>query len=326
MTASRTGADGSTGVLETTWPVVKQAQHVRINHGRVGEIAGRWIHDLTVPEWNRAHHWSDGGPRTVNWLLVLDALNFCFWPEPKWQVTYQGKLLDGYWALAASLTRAMEEGIPIDDARYLAGISATDLREVFRGEGEIPLLARRVANLREVGEVLLARYDGQLTTAVEAAGGSAVRFVQQVVADFFSFGDGATYRGHEVRFYKRAQILVGDIWGTFGGERWGAFHDLDRLTAFADYKLPQVLRRLGVLEYSRSLAQRVDQQIELAPGSPEEVEIRSATIWAVELLRQAMARLRRPLYAFQIDWCLWDMGQSQPDDRKPYHRTRTIYY
>lgn len=27
-------------------------------------------------------HYLDGGPLTVQYLLVLDALNFCFWPEP----------------------------------------------------------------------------------------------------------------------------------------------------------------------------------------------------------------------------------------------------
>ena len=31
------------------------------------------------------------------------------------------------------------------------------------------------------------------------------------------------------------------------------------------------------------------------------------------------------LPSFQIDWCLWDMGQRMPL-LKPYHRTRTIYY
>ena len=27
-------------------------------------------------------HFFDGGPLTAQYLLVLDALNFCFWPEP----------------------------------------------------------------------------------------------------------------------------------------------------------------------------------------------------------------------------------------------------
>ena len=32
-------------------------------------------------EWDfEGIHYSDGGPLTVQYLLVLDALNFCFWP------------------------------------------------------------------------------------------------------------------------------------------------------------------------------------------------------------------------------------------------------
>lgn len=32
-------------------------------------------------EWNfEGIHYFDNGPLTVQYLLVLDALNFCFWP------------------------------------------------------------------------------------------------------------------------------------------------------------------------------------------------------------------------------------------------------
>jgi hypothetical protein len=36
-----------------------------------------------------------------------------------------------------------------------------------------------------------------------------------------------------VFFYKRAQIFVGDLFGAFGGQGLGAFHDIDQLTMFA---------------------------------------------------------------------------------------------
>jgi hypothetical protein len=31
-------------------------------------------------EWDASVHFCDGGPLTVQYLLVVDALNFCFWP------------------------------------------------------------------------------------------------------------------------------------------------------------------------------------------------------------------------------------------------------
>jgi hypothetical protein len=98
------------------------------------------------------------------------------------------------------------------------------------------------------------------------------------------------------------------------------------LTAFADYKLPQVLRHLGILNYSPELAQMVDNQVLLSPGSAEEIEIRANTIWAVEVIRQELERCGRKTRAFEIDWLLWNMGQEDTYRAKPYHRTVTIFY
>ena len=56
-----------------------------------------------------------------------------------------------------------------------------------------------------------------------------------------------------VALYKRAQILVGDIWACCGGTGYGAFSDIDTITAFADYRVPQLLSWFDVLQYSDSL-------------------------------------------------------------------------
>ena len=135
----------------------------------------------------------------------------------------------------------------------------------------------------------------------------------------------ASFRKREIRFLKRAQICVADIYGSFSGKGWGAFSDFDRLTAFADYKLPQVLRHFNVLEYDPTLAERIDNQELLEPGSEEEVELRAATIWSCELLRREMAVRNRPMSAAAIDQRLWLLGQHTLELR-PYHRVRTIYY
>src|SRR6218665_56305 len=56
-----------------------------------------------------------------------------------------------------------------------------------------------------------------------------------------------------VAIYKRAQILVADIWACCGGQGIGTFTDIDTLTAFADYRIPQALVWFGVLQYSEHL-------------------------------------------------------------------------
>ena len=275
----------SVGVLTSTYPVVEQGELVWIDTERVGRLVDQWAAQsetgkIAPPAWYDAYHFFDGTERTVNWILVLDALNFCFWAEkgqPRWTVEYRGETLNGYLAEAAALTRAVEEHIPLWDAQYLSTMSENDLAHIFRGQQRIPLFEQRLYNVREVGRVLLKRYDGQFVHAIEQAGYNAVQLALLLAREFSSFYDVALYRGREVRFLKRAQICVADLYGAFGGKSWGALTAMDQLTAFADYKLPQVLRHVGVLEYAPPLAERVDNQELMEAGSEEEVEIRAAT-------------------------------------------------
>jgi hypothetical protein len=282
-----------------------------------------------LPPWETLYQFYDGGEKTVSYLLVLDTLNFCFWPalgKGKWEMEYKSRKLSGYYALAASLKQAVESGMPIDRAEFLAELSSRELKEHLGGQGELQLLKERVQNLNELGKVLIEEYNGQASELVEAAGESAIALVRILYGRLSSFRDVAKYWGHQVPFYKRAQIFAADLHGAFQGKAWGRFADMDKLTAFADYKLPQVLRHLGILHYSPDLENMIDQQISIQAGSPEEVEIRANTIWAVELIRQEVAKMGKRLKALEIDWILWNMGQDEAFKKKPYHRTTTIFY
>lgn len=322
------------GVLSSTRLVVEQGEFVWINTDHVAKLAEQWGEQgrraSSPPSypWDDRYHFSDGSERTANWILLLDALNFCFWPErdaPRWTIEYEGETLNGYWAEAASLTRAVAEGIPLWDAEYLSTIRKEEIEYIFRGTEEIPLLEERVVHAREVGRVLLERFDGQFVHAIEQAEGNAVKLTQLLARNFPSFHDVARYRNHSIVFLKRAQICVADLHAAFQGKMWGKVTGLEQLTAFADYKLPQVLRHYHVLEYHATLAERVDAQEPLAPGSEEELEIRAGTIWACELLRRSLLQQGCTMTNVEIDQRLWLLGQESSEMR-PYHRTRTVYY
>ncbi len=321
------------GVLASTKKVVEQGEHVWINVDQIERLCQKWLQDFVEQYepptvWDVRYHFHDETERTVNWILLLDALNFCFWAErgqSRWTITYKDECLNGYWAEAAALKRAVEEGMPLWDAQYLCQIDEDTMAHIFRGQYMIPLFAQRVAHAHEVGKVLLERFEGQFANAVMQAQGSAVQLVLLLVDAFPSFRDIASYRHNEVRFLKRAQICVADLHAAFAGQRWGAFRDIDQLTIFADYKLPQVLRHYNILEYHPELAARVDHQELIPAGSEEEIEIRAATIWACELLRSTMAQHGYTISASEIDQRLWLMGQNATD-MKPYHRARTIFY
>jgi hypothetical protein len=321
------------GVLCAAANMLLTTSLVTIDHDAITRLAEQWA-SAPWPEKAGldALHFNDGTERTVNWILLLDALNFCFWGEPgqpRWRVEWRGETLDGYAALAAALSRAVEEGLPLWDARYLAGMTPQGLGHILRPVAdapEIPLFTTRVSNVREAGAVLLKHYDGQFTHAVERAKGNAVALARLLADDFPSFRDISVWRGEPLAFLKRAQICVADLHASFNGERWGAFHNLDQLTAFADYKLPQLLRATGALNYCEALARPVDQYALIPAGSEEEIAIRAATVCAVELLRRALRAKGIERTASAIDYRLWDASQRLGPGVKPYHRTRTIYY
>lgn len=56
-------------------------------------------------------HPNDMTKETLDWIVVLDALNFSFWTDEKvepWIVRFEGKNYKGYWALCAAVNRALK--------------------------------------------------------------------------------------------------------------------------------------------------------------------------------------------------------------------------
>ncbi len=359
------------GVLSSCTAVVNAMTAVTIDPEAIAALAGELVaNQVSPPAWDTDIHFEGTGDhateQTIGWIFALDALNFCFWgqdPDPswRWRIVSNGDIHDGYMALAIALRDAARNGVPIWDPAWLAAVDheiVVDLLRPVPGSAPIPLLAERVANLRELGEQIQARVAGDrpFTTFAEGAHGSAPALVRAVVEAFPSFNDVAVWTppdgsgsAIEVRLYKRAQILVSDLAGALevGQEHRRAARpapldvsapsaaqhddvsplaDRDQLTAFADYKVPQVLRHLGLIRYRDDLAAAIHRRELISPGSRAEVEIRAATIWTCELLRQQLANSGGSFTAADVDWLLWNLGQSLPATCEPYHRTVTVFY
>ncbi len=315
-------------VLETTKSVVAEAKHVQINDAAMEKVCAEFSTKDTKTWIDAAPFtWQRGNDETeLAFVIVLNALNFCYWGEQKWSMTHQGKKLDGAWGMIASLRRAMEEGIPILDPRYLETIQKDDVAHILREEHHIPLFEERCGILQEVGHQMGIKYNYRFSYVVAAANGDALQLVDLLTRDFPSYCDDAVYNGRRVYFHKRAQLAVGDLCYAFKGDGFGKFRSIEQLTAVADYKIPQVLRKLGILEYNASLAEKVDAKMEIPHKSPEEIEIRASQIWAIERMKRILQPRFSQLTARGIDSWLWLKGQQKSPDDKPYHRTRTIAY
>ena len=208
------------------------------------------------------------------------------------------------------------------------------LRHVFRPSANgvpMPLVEDRLYCLREAGYVLREHFNGTFTTCIEQSKGSSAVLVNLLVDNFPCLDDRHSYEDITVRFHKRAQILVADLWACFEGHGFGYFHDIDQITMFADYRIPQMLHSLGCLQYSPPLESHIRQKKAIDSGHPWEIQLRGCSIWGVELLRREIHR-QHPgthLNAILIDFFLYDtMKEMEKKGRDciSHHRTRSIWY
>lgn len=81
---------------------------------------------------------------TLNFIFVMDLLNFSFWSEKsedeRFAVEYRGKKWTGYWSLVACLQRALDEGkflicFPfiafLPNVHFNHPIQATNMHRIF---------------------------------------------------------------------------------------------------------------------------------------------------------------------------------------------------
>jgi len=344
-------------IRSSTAYVMKLSQNVQINQNKILEEITSHPNQYTkasLPSWtSEEFHYSDGTDLTAQYVLVLDALNFCFWPLPNYE----------YVDLAGALKRVLQKDKNAFDAHRLSKVTPQELsiwlqpqkknrdekkklestntkkRKLEEETSEstsllpIPLIEERARLIREIGIALLRYFDGKAANLVKAAEKKASNLVRLVTSSFSGFRDHCIYEGKQIFLYKRAQIFVGDIYGAYEGKGLGEFSDLSYLTCFADYRVPQLLRHLGILTYDEKLAKKIDNREILPAGSQEEVEIRAATIQAVELLKDQCNLIQRKqqqsnstIDSFEIDWLLWNRGESMLSSLKPCHQTLTIYY
>ena len=249
-----------------------------------------------------AVHYLDGPREAVaRYLLTLDSINFGSGWFP---VLAKRPGCSGYTTVAANLSDRFRADGPWSNAE----LRALDTRAVASALGQSPdleLMAIYAQGLRSLGGWLGER---TVLDTVDAARGSAEAFAASLAHGMAMFRD----RG----FYKRAQIAAADL--ALAGV--AEFHDLDRLTIFADNLVPHVLRCEGVLIYDARLAAHIDAGRELRPG-PQEREIRACAVHACELLAARLATPPRVL-----DNWLWNLGQEPAYKARPRHRCRCVFY
>ena len=277
--------------------IAASARWVQIDLGRIDAVG-----EAPAPQLDPERHYLEGSAGDVAaYMLTLDAINF----GSGWFPTLHKRPgCSGYFTVAWSLAdRWRDHGPwPPDELRRL---DAATVAAVLGQDADHELMELYAQALRDLGRFLGGR---SALEAVGEAGGSAERLAETLAAGMPFFDD----RG----FWKRAQIVPNDL--ALAGV--AEFHDLDRLTIFADNLVPHVLRVDGVLRYDERLAAHIDAGQLLPPGE-EEREIRACALHACELIAERTGTPPRV-----IDMWLWNRGQAPRYKAIPRHRTRTVFY
>ncbi|GFR50472.1 hypothetical protein Agub_g12520, partial [Astrephomene gubernaculifera] len=131
--------ESSNNVVRTSTEfVASQAVHVQIDQKAINKAVDEFsldkLKELTSPKaFNKDIHFVDGGPLTVQYLLVVDALNFCFWPDEELE----------YEQLSVGIKRALESDPTALSAERLLRATGADVAALLGWGREVPLQEER---------------------------------------------------------------------------------------------------------------------------------------------------------------------------------------
>lgn len=303
-------------IKESSKYVSDNSKYVKINYEKIDEI-------IEGGEFNTIRYWLDTNPFNildmnyrdiVNFLLLYHTIgDYCFWGDPKWEIDTEVGKLDGSYAIMYILINRFRNNNDMN-------MSYEEFADMLKGNVEIPLLKERYNCLVEMNKYLDSIgkdfYDEIKDLKVD------IDLLDYVVSIFSYFKDETNYDGVNVYFYKRAQLLVSDV-----------LHvrkmlenievDYSNLMGCADYKIPQVMNSLGMLEYEYDLEYKLARKEELEEDSIEEIEIRANDLVVIDYIYE---KLNREVRRMDINDYIWLLGQDKSKINKNYHRTKTIHY
>lgn len=305
-------------VLKTTKEISKNSKYIHINLKAIKNL-----HLNT----SKVGHWLSSNPYgildlniedIVNFLIMYDAIDCCFWGNPKWTIKdSHGNNIDGAFALLYALLKLYKDQGNLN----FELITFEKFKDHLKGNIDIPLLKERYQILQKISAVINQKMNGNFYQYIRNIK-EDIKLIHIVVNNFSSFTDVRTYNNQTVYFYKLAQLVTSDILH-IRSLKENIEVDCSHLVGCADYKIPQVLRGLGVLEYNSELQNIVDNKREIVENSDYEIEIRANTIVAINLIKN---ELNNKFDAITINDIIWYAGQDKTKNFKPYHLTKTLSY
>ena len=311
-------------ILDSIKYVVDNSNYVVINRNNIDNVISLLKESKREPWLNSDYldleNFSQ--EQILFYLILCESLNFCYWDSDiKWKIEYKDEWYSGSFGLFYAISKAIKNGYNLLNIEYLENITIEELDEIFKGTTSIPLLKERF----EIIKQLVSEYKQISNITQSMSANSDIELLNNIVNHFSNFRDISLYKGREIYFFKRAILLVGDLILNISSISKSVKND-DNMTGCADYKIPQVLRHLGILEYSDDLTTLIDERQEIQHDSEMEVEIRANMLYAIELIKEKLHQNGIDMNSVQIDNALWLLSKNKEFKDKPHHLTKTIYY
>lgn len=278
-------------IIDSCKFVSENSKDVKINY----EVVDDFLKEIKEPSF-----WLASNPfgiletnieDIVNFLLVLHTIgDYCFWGDPKWEIRVDNKVIDGTIAIMYVIIQWFKKHKSFK-------MSFEEFKDLLKGNVEIPLLKERYEELQVMNNFLGNR--------------SFYNMIKDIRDDSHLFNliiDNLPLTSDILHI--RALVENVDV-------------HYNNLVGCADYKIPQIMNSLGMIQYSELLNEKIANKEEVEEGSSLEIEIRANSLVVIDYIyRKANKRFER----MDINGILWLKSQDKKKINKNYHMTKTVNY
>lgn len=298
--------------------VALNSKYVSINYKKLNE----YIKTIDI---KKIKFWLSNNPydlfemkidKVINFMLLFDSINYCFWGQPKWTIeTIEGKK-DGSDALLYTLLNYVKKSDRVD----FSNVSFKEFSNILKGNVDIPFLKERYNTIVSICNVVNEKMNGNFYNYIKEINKDTELF-KIIINNFSNFCDERDYDNEKIYFYKLAQLLTSDILHIKELIN-GTKVDYSHLVGCADYKIPQTLRALGILEYNEELSKIVDNKEIIDKNSKYEVEIRANMIAVISYINSNLKNVCQ----IDINDYIFSTSKNVKNIVKPYHLCRNRNY
>ena len=305
-------------IKNTCQYVVDNNKYVKINYVKLNDFINN-LNPKNLKDWilyNPYNILELDIETLINFLLIFQSIDYSFWGQPKWEVITDDGVKDGSDALLYIMLKYVKETKTTD----FSSMTIDEFRQLLKGNIEIPLLKERYKTISDISKIVNENMNRSFYKYIKDINAD-IELFNIIISNFESFKDERTYNGRTIYFYKLAQLLTSDILH-IKEELEGIKVDYSNLIGCSDYKIPQTLRALGILEYNDELSYIVDNKEPIEISSEYEVEIRASQLAVIDYITNKLPNTK----SIDINDYLFVYSKKVKDIAKPYHLCRNTNY